>query len=259
MTNSKDQRKSLRESKPPRNPGQSLDEEITKIFEDKVVAYALMMGFAGFATLLEWMRFLRPAPPYPLLFTAVGIAVWIFCGFKLYGIKKRLGNLKQGRDGERAVAHYLEELRRDGALVLHDIVAEGFNIDHVVVSEQGVFAVETKTFSKPAKGQCVIEYDGESLTFDNGFKSPDILTQARANAGWLGGKIEELTGKTCLVMPVVLFPGWYVKPIGKAQLSGVWVLNPKALPAFLAKKGKTVRPEDARAIFNALSRYARTI
>ena len=43
----------------------------------------------------------------------------------------------------------LENLRADGARVFHDLVGEGLNIDHVVVSPHGIFVLETKTWSKP--------------------------------------------------------------------------------------------------------------
>ena len=41
---------------------------------------------------------------------------------------------------------------RRGAYVFHDVPADNFNIDHVVVSGQGIFAVETKGFTKPKRG-----------------------------------------------------------------------------------------------------------
>lgn len=34
------------------------------------------------------------------------------------------------------------------------------------------------------------------------------------------------------VRPVVTYPGWYVEDPPKGVRSGVWVLNPKVIPAF---------------------------
>ena len=64
-------------------------------------------------------------------------------------------------DWERAVGQTLEALRRKGYRVFHDLIGEGFNLDHVIISEHGVFSVETKTYSKPAKGGCKIIYNGD--------------------------------------------------------------------------------------------------
>ena len=51
----------------------------------------------------------------------------------------------------------------------HDFPAEGFNIDLVVIATQGVFAVETKGFTKDknAKGKAgaTVMYDGKALAF----------------------------------------------------------------------------------------------
>jgi hypothetical protein len=57
-----------------------------------------------------------------------------------------------GRDGEREVAEYLDNLTRRGNYVFHDIPANGFNIDHIVVSTHGIFTLETKAYSKPEHG-----------------------------------------------------------------------------------------------------------
>ena len=143
-------------------------------------------------------------------------------------------------------------------MIVHDVIADGFNIDHVVVSEKGVFAIETKTFSKPAKGPCVIKYNGEYLEFQNGFQNAEILEQAKANARWLGNKLEELSGKRLQIKPVVLFPGWFIEPVGKTPHSDAWVLNPKVLGSFMNRKNATLRKEDARLVFSCLARHVRS-
>ena len=62
-------------------------------------------------------------------------------------------------------------LTEAGYRVYHDLPAEGFNIDHVAVGRNGVFAMETKGRSKPAKGNVTVVYDGRTLRF------PDRITR----------------------------------------------------------------------------------
>ena len=62
------------------------------------------------------------------------------------------------RDGERDVAEYLNDLRKLDCYVLHDLPGKDFNIDHIIVSKQGVFAVETKTFSKSTEKNEIIVF-----------------------------------------------------------------------------------------------------
>ena len=57
----------------------------------------------------------------------------------------------RGRRGERKVARLLDRLPKDRYFVINDLMllSEGRSsqIDHIVVSEFGVFIIETKTFS----------------------------------------------------------------------------------------------------------------
>ena len=76
----------------------------------------------------------------------------------------------------------------------HDVVGLGFNVDHVIVGPAGVFTVETKTWSKPAKGDAKVVFDGERVRI-NGFE-PDRnpIVQAKAQARWLKEVLAESTG-----------------------------------------------------------------
>lgn len=75
---------------------------------------------------------------------------------KLLKASDRLDTLRAGYDAELAVGQELDQLMRQGAAVFHDFPAEHSNIDHVVISRRGVFAVETKGYSKPGdlRGNC---------------------------------------------------------------------------------------------------------
>ena len=63
--------------------------------------------------------------------------------------------------------------------VYHDIPGNNFNIDHVVVGPNGVFAVETEGRSKPNRGRgqsdATVVYDGRSLTFPDSVKTEGKL------------------------------------------------------------------------------------
>lgn len=258
MTNRVKKTKSPLKSKPLRHAGQSLDEEIQRVLDDEVLSYVYWPSVAAVLAGLEWWRWFKPMPPAPILYTVLAVLTICFSTYKLIRLRKRVHKLKLGRDGEKAVGQYLELLREKGFKVYHDVIGEGFNIDHVLVSEKGVFAIETKTYSKPEKGAANILYDGKTLKM-NGFELGDVvLSQARAEAQWLSSLIKESTGKSNSVKPVVLFPGWFVESVGEANNSGLWVLNPKALPHFLSNLPNVLSAEDAQLTAFHLSRYIRT-
>ncbi|MEL7329051.1 MAG: nuclease-related domain-containing protein, partial [Cyanobacteria bacterium J06559_1] len=133
----------------------------------------------------EWWRWYANVPPKPVHIT-------IFCGllftysiFRLLPLRRKIKTLKMARDGEKAVGQYLERLRADGYQVFHDVVGKNFNIDHVIIGENGIFTIETKTYRKPTKGRANIHFDGESITA-NGYKlDRNPVVQSLAQAGWL--------------------------------------------------------------------------
>lgn len=247
--------KSPLKDKPLRNPGQSLDEQIESLVDEKGLNYALVCVLTLMLTALEWIRYLLDQPYTPIAFTILAFLVTPYALYKVITLRKEVQRLKMGRDGERAVGQYLELLRESGCRVFHDIVGEGYNIDHVVVAEQGVFAIETKTYSKPIKGEARIEVADNTIII-NGFSNTDISRQVRAEANSLKDILLASTGKEVKVKPVVLFPGWYVDSSKSAK--DLWILNPKALPTFIKNSPKIYSKEDMMLFTYHISRHIRT-
>lgn len=249
------EKKSPLTAKPLRNPGQSLDEEINELINDKGASYAIIVIFPTVLAALEWYRWYTETPYSPWIYTIFAIACSSFGFYKLFKLKKQIKNLKLGRDGEKAVGQFLEFLRANGAKVFHDIVGDGFNIDHVVISTNGVFTIETKTYSKPATGKPSIQHFDTKLVIDGFESKTDILVQAKAEANCLTSLLKEITGKSCLIKPVVVFPGWYIER--RASDSDVWVLNPKALPKYIENNQAQLTPEEVNLFAYGLSRHIR--
>ncbi len=116
-------------------------------------------------------------------------------------------HLRQGRDGEIAVGQFLERLREGGAQVFHDICGPGFNVDHLVIAEQGIYVIETKTYSKPAGRKACIDFDGQTLLMDGQPFISDPTAQACAAAAWIRRLIRELTGRDFRPRAVRGIPG----------------------------------------------------
>src|SRR6266446_2229546 len=151
--------KSPLRNKPVRNPGQSLDEQLTNLLDDGLIPYFVCAAALFVLALMEWLGALTRSPRHPILFTVLAGGSIGFLIVKVLQLRKRAWNLRVGRDGERLVGQSLEELRSVGAQVFHDVLGEGFNLDHVVICDRGVFVIETKTRSKPKAGGKVT-FDG---------------------------------------------------------------------------------------------------
>jgi len=241
--------------KPLRLPGQSVQEQINSRV-GKAMEYVVLMALAITVAITEWFRWFFKSPPQPIIPTFLAVLVCYYAIWKLILIWRGLKPLRQGRDGERFVGQCLEKLRERGYRVLHDIVGDKFNIDHLLIGPTGVYTVETKTISKPAKGPCEIIYDGEAVSM-NGFPpDPDPIVQAKAQADWIKREfLKDVISDDLHVRPVVLYPGWFVKPQPKG--CDVWVLNPDALPGFLQNEKASLDKHDIQAVEGCMSVYVR--
>jgi len=250
--------KSPLKARPLRMPGQSIDEQITSIREGEALVFVLIPLVLILLTLWSWLAWLGVLQPTnPLLLTLVTVIITVYSGKRLYNARKRLRLLNQGRDGELAVGQMLSRLERLGCRVYHDIMGEDFNIDHVIVSTYGVFSVETKTYSKPAKGECRIIVDEQGLKINGYAAGTKTLKQVAAQKSWLERLISSHAGISASVQPVIAYPGWYIEDRRKDR-SKIWVLEPKALRAFIEKSPRVLSDSDVRIISNGFSRYIRS-
>jgi hypothetical protein len=244
--------------RPLRTPGQSLQEERDSLLIDRLLP-ALMISimtiaFAGF----EWIRFTTGSPPSPILFTAIAGIALAYLLWVLVQVVPKSRTLRQGIIGERAVGQFLERLREQGYQIFHDVVGSGFNVDHVLVGPAGIFTIETKTWSKPVRGDARVICNADRLRAGTLKPDRNPIIQAKAQSSWLKQLVTESTGRPFEVWPVVLFPGWYVEQDEESRRH-LWVLEPKALPAFLASAKQRLSPEDIKLASFHISRFIRSV
>ena len=238
-----------------RHPAQSLDEKLDELINDKALGYFLVTGIFIALALSSWLVYFLNTLPNPFLLTLVAVGVTAWSIYKVLQIKKEVKNYKQGRDGEREVGMNLELLRENGLKVYHDIVGKDFNIDHVLVGEQGIFVIETKTYSKPLEGQCEIIFNGETLSKNGTLENDKPIRQVRANAQWLKDYLKSSTGKEFEVKSIIVFPGWFTK--STIRKNDLFVLNPKGLDKFFTNSKVILALEDIALITNRIEIYVR--
>jgi hypothetical protein len=192
--------------KPLRLPAQSLAEERQALLDDKLQPWLLWTLMVVLLAGLEWYRYFIPVAPSPKLVSVVAAASIAFVAWKIFRLLPKLRQLRLAIEGERVVGQFLERLRERGYVVFHDVVAPGFNIDHVLVGPAGIFSIETKTWSKASGSNAKIVYDGQRLLCGPHEPDRDPITQCKAQANWLKSVITESTGRKADVFPVLLFP-----------------------------------------------------
>lgn len=246
-------------SPPVRIAGQSVQEKMTRIRDDEFNDNLVLLFFAALLVVSATIQVVLDAPAGVIL----GAAVVVMVAAAIYAVPRmrraqvKLRRLRLALDGERSVAEYLDTLQADGCRVLHDVRGANFNIDHVLIAPQGVFTIETKTLSKPKAGDARVHYDGERVRIGAYEPERNPITQARAQAAFLKQLLRDSTGKTYLVRSVVLFPGWYIHDEGSRKPGAVWVLEPKALGAFMQHEPATLASDDISLATFHLKRYVR--
>lgn len=240
---------------PLRLPGESVDDEIVHLRENALIDHLFVAGGVLALAFMEWFGYLMHSERHPWIFTALAVVTCGYVAPRIWKLKKKLEELKLGRDGEKIVAEQLECMREQGAQVFHDVPGDGFNLDHVVISTHGIYTIETKTRTKPSSRARVV-VDGDRLTVAGYAPDRNPIEQVTAAARWLEKRLQASTGKRFFARGVVVFPGWFVEQRG--QRGDVWVLEPKALPAFIKNAPAMLGPADVALAADHLSRYVRS-
>jgi hypothetical protein len=248
-----------------RTPGHTVREQLDEATSDLVwdvlllsvipVLILAMLLAQGHVTGLQAM--LRIAPVFligALVFIAAVIRKMVKAG-------ERIDNLRAGFDAELAVGQELDKLMLSGARVFHDFPAENFNIDHVVISAQGVFAVETKGYTKPGnlmgrEGATVV-LDDQALRFPH-WTTNEPLEQATRQAKWLSKWMASSVGKPIFVTPVLALPGWYVDDRRQAR-SELGVFGGKALAWLLDDPRHPLSAQDLQQAVHQVDQRCRTV
>ncbi len=163
---------------PLRALGQWLDERRGQLLDQWSEGYGLAAACLAFFAPMEWVGIWTNRPQMPWLFTAAAVAAIVLAAPRLRRIGEYRRRLKLGSEGEKVVAERLEPLRALGAEVIHDVPADHFNLDHVVISPHGIFVIEIKTLSKPRDNPMVV-YDGAQVVIGGMHPSPDPIAQAK--------------------------------------------------------------------------------
>lgn len=192
-----------------------------------IYSWLLSFGIIAF----NWMT--------SVAFTAIFVVTAERWMKKRRAINDEIKNKRKGLEGERLTAEMLAKLDNgEDTFVFHDIPGKCFNVDHIVISTRGVFAIETKHYDR-SKGHEYF-FDGEQLCVQmhNGkrFPRPRLLPQMDGEAEFLRGKIENLTGTKVPVTKVAVLIGSFIHNPSKS-LNKYWLVNEKSFePLFRAQR-----------------------
>ncbi|MCT8871321.1 nuclease-related domain-containing protein [Shewanella xiamenensis] len=186
---------------------------------------------------------------FPWVYALTGLMGLTYCSFKTWKNFSKLTKLRLGHTAEIATANELIGLQALGYQVFHDVQADGFNIDHLVIGKNGVFAIETKGRHKRNKDLRQTNGNGGGSGSSSGKKGYEVfykdgclnfpswtetkpIEQAQRQAQWVSQWLTKATGSPVAATPALVFPGWYVTSQSKPPFP---ILNHKQLVGTIPK------------------------
>lgn len=191
----------------------------------------------------------------------------VVCGGLLvkysYSIYKRfrlIPPLRLGYECEVAVGQELDLLMLQGYRIYHDIEAEGFNIDHLAIGPNGVFAIETKGRRRPLKNvdsrqRYRVTCYKDRLQFPT-WSECDVFNQADRQSKWVSSWLSSATGMEVKSLPVIVLPGWF---LDRKEKTLVHCLAGKEICSTLPKiNSQRLTPEEIERISHQVFQRSKT-
>ena len=169
-------------------------------------------------------------------------------------------NTLLGLEGELATGEELNQLMLDGCCVFHDVPFPYGNIDHVVISQSGVYAVNSKMLRKKrgTEGgvEVIVDHERGIVHFpDWDYFIPTKEFDTERN--WLSGFLTSAVGQPVSAESILALPGWFVKKrVGRGS---VYVINPYKPKRFFVHNRQIHTPDQIQRIAHHLEQLCRDV
>ncbi len=244
------------------SPGETLIKKIEDLSDliTESLVIVIIVPFSVYSSyLFQLIKDPEHAPFLLFLLIVVGLVFIVVMIRRLVKLFEKRGHYRLGLDAERAVGEELNQLMIEGFRVFHDFPSENFNIDHIAIGPNGVFAVETKGRAKPDNGRgkadALIVFDGKRLNFPGWFET-EPLNQAKRQAEWLSKWLSSAVGETVAVAGVVVLPGWFIERKGAGD---VRVLSGKEIYHLKKMNFSRLSPELVQRIAHQVEQRCRNV
>ena len=262
-----------RQERPPvnekliRSPGESLRKKLEK-FDDVLLLHLVASALVPLLVMVVGLWVIATLSAKIQLWALIGLLV-VLAGVLFLSARWLINILSQRRNhylgyfGERVVGEVIDGLRAKGYRVFHDVPAieanPPFNIDHIIVGSTGIFALETKTrrrgTARPGFDDHKIIFDGQQLIYPWG-EDFHGLNLARDRALWLETWLVQIIGRRTPVLPMLVFPGWWVE---EQAVSTVRVVNPNQIAALVLHNCPTLTEEQIDLVARQLEARCRDV
>jgi len=236
-------------------PGQIGDEDLPEFVTDHFLAPMLMLLVIGSMCIVEWFHYWFHSPPSPWVYTIWFLGTAAIIAYHWVGQWRIAMAKKLGRDGERAVAEFINVWVSTDSRVLHNVMINGGVADHVMICRKGIFIVETKTRSFPRFGKPVVHINDSRLLVSGLPPDRDPIAQVRQYMAGLTRILSDLDAATKSVTALILFPGWEIVDDRTAN-SSIYILNPRDLDDGLRRRPDVLSVEQVSYLAKCIANHS---
>ncbi len=130
-----------------------------------------------------------------------------YATFRLVNTVIAKRQVKFVRDANIAIGHQLQQITTNGTRVFHDVATTAGVIDHVVVGQNGLYAVNVVAHRSSKQGH--VRMNGNVLQFSNS-KIEYPIVDIAAKTTRLARDFRKIVGHTVRVRSVIALPGWKI-------------------------------------------------
>ena len=144
------------------------------------------------------------------IYLQLGFLLLVF-GFAIYSLVKtaRLRHqMKFVRDANVAIGHQLQQVSTGGTRVFHDLATSAGTVDHLVVGQKGLYAVNV--IARRSSGPANARLRGHSIEYSNS-KVVQSIVSIKAKTTRLQKDFRKLLGHDVRVRSVIAVPGWDIE------------------------------------------------
>ena len=153
------------------------------------------------------------------------------------------------RDANIAIGHQLQRIATGFGRVYHDVETSAGIIDHIIIGQNGVYAINV--FAQRRSNDGSVDIDTNDLVFSSGGKQQSILQTGKATAA-LEREFRRLLDHRVRVRSVIAVPGW---DIHEQSSEEHLLVNDRSLPMLRGWKDQAdyLMNEDVDALHEMLT------
>lgn len=153
-------------------------------------------------------------------FSALAIVYAVYCLAKTAVARYHVKFL---RDANVAIGHQLQQLSLDGSRIFHDVKTSAGVVDHVIIGQKGIYAVNVVAHRSVKRAQARLR--NEAIQYSNK-KASQSIADIVSKTERLQKELREIVGHNVRVRSVIAVPGW---DIGEQPKNGHLLVNERTL------------------------------